>query len=51
MLVVSHVNLLHSTYSCLQLSKKMITDERTFTFLTTADVVLEEYNNCRPNNK
>ena len=25
--------------------------ERTFTFLTTADVVLEEYNNSQPNKK
>ena len=38
--------------------KKMITDavylivlERTVRFLTTVDGVLEEYNNCLPNNK
>ena len=57
MFVVSHVNILHihtSTYPnndywCgLSLSVVL---ERTVRFLTTVDVVLEEYNNCLPNNK
>ena len=53
MFVESHIN------SCLQLSKKWllmrfilsVVLERTVRFLTTVDVVLEEYNNCLPNNK
>ena len=53
MLVVSHVN------SCLHLSKKWLLIqfilsavlESAVRFLTTVDVVLEEYNNCLPNNK
>ena len=48
-----------TTYSCLHLSKKLllmrfilsVVLERTVTFLTTVDVVLEEYNNYLPNNK
>ena len=53
MFAMSHVNLLHMHI------QKMITDaahlsvvyERIVRFLTTVDVVLEEYDNCLPNNK
>ena len=59
MFVVSHVNLLYSTYSYPHLSKKgllmqfilSVVLERTVRFLATVDFVLEEYNNCLPNNK
>ena len=57
MFVVSHVNLLH--YSCFHLFQKLllmrfmlsVVLEKMVRFLTTADVVLEEYNNCLPINK
>ena len=45
MFVVSHVNLLH--YSCPHLSQKWLL----MRFISSVDVVLEEYNNCLPNNK
>ena len=48
MLVVSHINLLQihvSTYALLAVL------ERTIRFLAVVDVVLEQYNNCPPNNK
>ena len=48
MLVVSHINLLHihvSTYALLAML------EKTVRFLTAVDAVLEQHNNCPPNNK
>ena len=55
MFIVSHVNLQHihvSTYSKNDYWCGLsVVLERTVRFLTTIDAVLEEYNNCLPNNK
>ena len=48
-----------TTHSCLHLSQKLLLArfillvvlERMVRFLTTVNVVLEEYDNCLPNNK
>ena len=57
MFAVFHVNLLHIfIYPPIPKMIMMrfilsVVLEKTVRFLTTVDVVLEEYNNCLPNNK